>query len=148
MNYRKTIVITFLLICAAFINADDLNTKKMEKITKEILDVFVSTTISEKSDYLRKYISEDWLDRKKLDVKKYKINNYSPDHYDIIYSGGDVCIASIGGSSWVHLLVFKFTEEGFNYKVVPKGISTASSNYIDPWYYVKDYLCSLDNENK
>ncbi|HJY63985.1 MAG TPA: hypothetical protein VJ455_07500 [Ignavibacteria bacterium] len=148
MKFKKTVVLSLLLFLAAFINADDLNTKKMEKATKEILDVFVSTTIGEKSDHLRKYISEDWLERKKLNVNKYKINNYSPDHYNIIYSGGDICAATIGGSTWEHLLVFKFTEEGTSYKVVPKGVSTVSSDYIDPWFYVKDYLCNKDTEEK
>jgi hypothetical protein len=25
---------------------------------------------------------------------------------------------------------------------VPMGISTVSSDYIDPWWYVKDYICT------
>jgi hypothetical protein len=28
------------------------------------------------------------------------------------------------------------------YRVVPRGISEASKDYIDPWWSVKDYLCS------
>lgn len=135
------------LIFALNINvkADDLNKKKMEQVTKEILDMMVSGNNT--SEKLRKYISEDWLEGKRLNVKKYLINNYSPESYNIIYSGGDICIATIGGSSWQHLLVFKYTEEYGQYKVIPKGISEASSEYIDPWSYVKDYICSsLDKE--
>ena len=147
MNYKKTVIISFLLVCAAFIKADDLNKNKMEKITKDILDVFVNNNLGEKSDYLRKYISTEWLEKKRLDVKKYKINNYSPDSYEILYTGGDVCLAVIAGSSWSHLVVFKFTEEGANYRVVPRGISEASSDYIDPWYFVKDYICK-EKEDK
>ena len=146
MSCKRTIVLTFLLICAAFSNADDLNKKKMESITKEILEVFVNDSYGEKSDYLRKYISEDWLERKRLDVKKYKINNYSPDQYEILYSGADICVATIGSTSWLHLVVFKFTEEWGKYYVVPRGISEASSDYIDPWFFVKDYICDKNDQ--
>jgi hypothetical protein len=142
MTGKKIFVIVVMFFCAAYLNADDLNKNKMEKITKDILDVFTGNTTGEKSDLLRKYISKDWLEKKRLDVREYKINNYGPENYNIIYSGGDVCIAVIGGSTWSHLLVFKFTEEGANYRVVPRGISEASSDYIDPWYFVKDYICS------
>jgi hypothetical protein len=146
--------ITVLLILALFqfvsvtgIKADDLNTKKMEQITKEICEIMVKGSNS--GEMLRKYISEDWLDRKNINVKKFLINNYSPEKYEIIYAGSDICIATIGGSSWSHLLVFKFTEEWGQYRVVPRGISEASSDYIDPWWKVKDYICnSYDSDEK
>lgn len=147
MNRHIILFIVTILMGNANIKADDLNTKKMEKITKDILEVFVDNKIGEKSDYLRKYISDDWLEKKRLNVIKFKINNYSPEYYNILYTGGDICVALIGGSSWLHLLIFKFTEEGTSYRVVPKGISEASNDYIDPWFYVKDYLCS-DKEEK
>lgn len=147
MKFLRFYMVFLALIFALNINvkADDLNKKKMEQVTKEILDMMVSGINT--SEKLRKYISEDWLEGKRLNVKKYLINNYSPESYNIIYSGGDICIATIGGSSWQHLLVFKYTEEYGQYKVIPKGISEASSEYIDPWSYVKDYICSsLDKE--
>ena len=75
MNGKKIFVLALMFFSSALINADDLNTKKMEKITKDILEVFVDNKITEKSDYLRKYISKEWLDKKRLDVNKYKINN-------------------------------------------------------------------------
>lgn len=142
MKFVKLTIAVLLVMFAVNVNikADDLNRKKMEQVTKEILDMMVKGDNA--SEKLRKYISEDWLESKRLNVKKYLINNYSPESFEIIYSGGDVCIATIGGSSWQHLLVFKFTEEYGAYKVVPKGISDASSEYIDPWNYVKDYICS------
>jgi len=136
-------VFIFALLFSFGVKAEDLNTKKMEKATKEILDIMVKG--DDASAKLRKFISEDWLETKRLNVKKYNINNYSPDSYTIIYTGGDICIATIGGSSWQHLLVFKFTEESGQYKVVPKGISEASADYIDPWNFVKDYICSTEN---
>ncbi|HEY3250003.1 MAG TPA: hypothetical protein VGK25_02685 [Ignavibacteria bacterium] len=148
MFNRTATILTVLFICAAVIKADDLNTRKMEQVTKEILEIFVSDKYTDKSTPLRKYISEEWLDQKKLNVKKYKINNYGPQFYNIIYSGGDVCIATIGSESWLHLIVFKFTEEFGNYRVVPLGISKASSDYIDPWFYVQDYVCSEKEEEK
>jgi hypothetical protein len=142
INY--TVLVLFLALTLNFtVKADDLNSKKMEQVTREILDLMIKG--NDPGEKLRKYISEDWLESKKLNVKKYKINNYSPEEYNIIYSGGDVCVATIGGSSWQHLLVFKFTEEYGAYKVIPRGISEASSDYIDPWNFVKDYICSTDN---
>ena len=145
MKYSIT-VLTLALFFSANLIADELNTRKMEQLTKEILDVFVKD-VGEKSVMLRKYISDEWLDKKNINVKKYKVNNYSPEYYNIIYTGCDVCIAIIGGKSWAHLLVFKFTDEWGAYKVIPRGISEASSDYIDPWWSVKDYLCS-ESEDK
>ncbi len=134
------------LVSAVSVKADDLNTKKMEQITKDILDNMVKQTNT--SEVLRKYISAEWLEKKKLNVKKYKINNYSPQQYEILYSGGDICVATIGGDSWAHLLVFKFTEEYGLYKVVPRGISEASADYIDPWWVVNDYICPEKTEEE
>ena len=147
MKLIKLATLALVLTFALNFNlkADDLNTKKMEQITRQILDYMVKGDNA--SEKLRKYISEEWLDKKKLNVKKYLINNYSPESYEIIYTGGDVCIATIGGSSWQHLLVFKFTEEYGQYKVIPKGISEASGEYIDPWNFVKDYVCSSNNND-
>jgi len=148
MLNRKSFLIVLILLCVSFVKAEDLNTKKMEKVTKEILDVFVDKEITDNSKMLRKYISNDWLEKKRINVNNYKINNYSPDNYNIIYTGGDICIAVISGASWSHLLVFKFTEEGSSYRVVPKGISESSTDYIDPWFFIKDYLCSEYNYDK
>lgn len=142
MKFSKQILALLMfafIFSAASIKAEDLNTKKMEEVTKDILESFVKQ--GNTSEILRKYISDEWLDKKKLNIKKYKINNYSPEEYEIIYSGGDICVATIGGSTWAHLLVFKFTEEYGKYKVIPRGISEASADYIDPWYSVKDYIC-------
>ncbi len=148
MKYLRYSALFLALIFAVNINtiADDLNKKKMEQVTKEILDQMVKGDNA--SEKLRKYISEDWLEGKRLNVKKYLINNYSPENYEIVFTGGDICVATIGGKSWKHLLVFKFTEEYGKYKVIPKGISEASSEYIDPWNYVKDYICSYDDNNE
>jgi hypothetical protein len=143
-QYILAALLIFTFVSAS--KADDLNTKKMEQITKEILESMVNQDNT--SEKLRKYISEEWLDKKNLNVKKYKINNYSPDQYEILYSGGDICVATIGGSSWSHLLVFKFSEEYGKYYVVPKGISEASSDYIDPWFVVKDYICQSKDQEK
>lgn len=134
-------VLILMLVFGLQAKSDDLNTKKMEQITSEILNVFIGEA-PDKSKLLRKYISEEWLNKKKLDVKKYSINNYSPKSFEIIYSGADICVATISGESWSHLLVFKFTEEYGKYYVVPRGISEASSDYIDPWWKVNDYICN------
>ena len=146
MKLRKLTIFVFLfaLVFSFGTRAEELNSKKMEKVTMDILDIMVKG--DDPSTKLRKYISEDWLETKRLNVKKYNINNYSPESYTIIYSGGDVCIVTIGGSSWQHLLVFKYTEEFGQYKVIPRGISEASADYIDPWNFVKDYICSSNSE--
>ncbi|MCI0450698.1 MAG: hypothetical protein L0Y79_13130 [Chlorobi bacterium] len=144
MKHLK-LFLALILILTVNLKADELNTRKMEQVAKEILDLFIKDA-GEKSNLLRKHISEQWLDKKNINVKKFKINNYSPEYYNIIYTGCDVCLAVIGGSSWAHLLVFKFTEEWGAYRVIPKGISEASSDYIDPWWTVKDYICSQSEE--
>jgi hypothetical protein len=137
-----------IFILGSSTKADDLNTARMEKATKEILEIFKSTT-SDRSKNLKKYISGEWIDRKNINMKDFKINTYAPDHYSILTSSGDICIASIGGESWEHLLIFKFTEEDGMYKVVPKGISKSSSDFIDPWCFVKEYVCkSTDKDEK
>lgn len=142
-KYTVTALVLFFAFCFN-LKADDLNQKKMEQTAKDILEMMVKQDNT--SENLRKYISEDWLDTKRLNIKKYLVNNYSPESYEILYSGADVVVATIGGSSWKHLLIFKFTEEYGKYKVIPKGISEASGEYIDPWFYVKDYICSSNEE--
>lgn len=147
MTKLKSIVFLLLLILSlpAFsFDKADLNPKKMKSITSDILDIFISG----KSDVLRKHISREWLDEKNVDVREYKINNYSPKFYDIHYSGGDICVATIGGDSWSHLLVFKFTNERGTYRVVPRGFAEASKDYIDPWWYVSSYICSKKDEDR
>jgi hypothetical protein len=140
MNKLRTITIYALLLILSIpafsIDKSGLNEKKMKKVTGEILDIFMDGN----SDNLRKYISHEWLDEKDIDIRKYKINNYSPKFYDIHYAGGDICVATIGGESWLHLVIFKFTNERGIYRVVPRGFAEASKDYIDPWWYVSPYV--------
>jgi hypothetical protein len=152
----KTLVQILLLIflssltvrnAAAFDKTDELNKAKMEQTTKEILEIFKSSS-ADKSKELKKYISGEWVKEKRIKLKNYSINNYSPDHYSILSSTSDICIALIGGETWEHLLVFKFTVEYGSYKVVPTGISKSSNEYIDPWIIVSEYICKLDDKDK
>jgi hypothetical protein len=140
MNKLRTITIFALLLIfslpAYSIDKSGLNEKKMKKVTSEILDIFMDGN----SDNLRKYISREWLDEKNVDIREYKINNYSPKFYDIHYAGGDICVATIGGNEWLHLVIFKFTNERGIYSVVPRGFAEASNDYIDPWWYVSPYI--------
>lgn len=148
MTKLKTFTIFALLLILSLpaysLDKSDLNAKKMKKITGEILDIFVNGN----SDDLRKYISIEWLNDKEVRVKDYKINNYSPKFYDIHYSGGDITVATIGGNEWMHLVIFKFTNERGTYRVVPRGFAEASKDYIDPWWYVSSYICSKKDEDK
>ena len=120
--------------------ADDLNEKKMKDVTKQILEIFKGN-IADKTKELSKYISGDWIESKKVSLKDYYINYYSPDRYEIIAASGNICIAIIGGESWQHLLIFKFTEEYGAYKLIPMGFTKATAGYIDPWNAVKEYIC-------
>jgi hypothetical protein len=122
----------------------DLNPSRMKSVTSDILDLFVSG----KSDNLRKYISQEWLDDKEISLSKYKINNYSPTYYNIHYAGGDICVATIGGDEWMHLLIFKFTNEAGTYRVVPHGFAESNKEYIDPWWYVSSYITDEHNKDK
>ncbi len=148
MNKRRTFTIFILLIFLSLpvysISKTGLNEKKMKNITSEILDIFMNG----KTDNLRKYISLEWLDKKNVDVREYKINNYSPKFYDVLYAGGDICAATIGGDDWIHLLIFKFTNENGTYRIVPRGFAEASNDYIDPWWEVSPYICSKKDEDK
>lgn len=140
---RIVIIIFFAILIKetySIERSDDLNEKKMKEVTKQILELFKDNN-PDKSKELSKYISEDWVEAKKVKLKDYYINYYSPDHYEIITAGGNICIAIIGGDSWQHLLVFKFTEEFGAYKLIPMGFSKASKGYIDPWYSVKERIC-------
>ena len=116
---------------------DDLSTFKMEMITAKILDLF---TLPDK-DNLRNYISVKWLEKEKLNVNDYKINNYYPDFYNILFSTSDIVVGEIGGDGWKHILIFKFTDEDGEYRVIPKGVSMVSEDYIDPWWDVWEYIC-------
>ncbi|RPI18879.1 MAG: hypothetical protein EHM58_03865 [Ignavibacteriae bacterium] len=146
----KKILIPILLVLFIYTakvyssgNGEELSSTKMKQVTTEILEIFKSG----QSDKLKKYISEDWLEIKHVNLKKYKINNYSPEEFEVLFASGDICIATIGGTSWKHLLAFKFKEEYGQYRVIPMGISDADNGYIDPWWYVKDYICSEHTDN-
>jgi hypothetical protein len=131
------IILTLLLSYVKAFSQEDLSPKKMIKVTSEMLDIFVNG----KSDELRKYISNEWLDEKNLNVKKYKINNYAPERYYVAFAVSNVCVAMIYGSSWAHLLIFKFTDEMGTYRVIPRVRSVVNKDYIDPWWGVETYIC-------
>ena len=120
--------------------ADDLDKVKMEKVTSEILDIFKSQ-IDDRASKLRPYISTDWTGQNHINLKKYQIDNFNPDHYTILTAYADICIAQIGGADWEHLIIFRFTEEDGKYRVIPQGLSEASKDYIEPWSYVKLFIC-------
>ena len=122
----------------------DLNAEKMKRITGDILDIFVNG----KSDNLRKYISRDWIREKDINVQDYQINNYSPKYYDIHYAGGNISVATIGGDGWMHLVIFKFTNELGTYRVVPRGFADSNKEYIDPWWHVSSYIDKSMDEDK
>jgi hypothetical protein len=45
MFKQTATILAFLFICAALVMADDLNKIKMERVTKEILEIFVRINI-------------------------------------------------------------------------------------------------------
>ena len=116
---------------------DDLTPDKMTKVASEILDLFTSSD----QDKLRGYISKSWLEKEGLDINDYTINSYYPDDYLILWSTSNIVIVEIRGEEWKHLLIFKFVDEDGDYRVIPKGISQTSNDYIDPWWDVREYVC-------
>ncbi len=136
---RKLLLIIFMIIpLSAQAQYDEPYPPiKMQIVVQEVLNAFKSQAIS--TSVLGKYISLEWLDENNLDVKDFKINSYAPTYYDIQLMFDRYVIAEIGGDSWSHLLVFKFINEDGVYRLIPRGISTVSEDYIDPWYEVKSY---------
>lgn len=137
LKFSSLAFLFFILSNLSFAQMDGLNESKMKETTKKILEIFKDS----KAGNLKDYISDEWLEKKKINITKYNINNYSPQEFEVLNASGDVCVAVIGGESWKHLLIFKFTEEYGKYKVIPRGISESNKDYIDPWWYVKDYIC-------
>ncbi len=140
MNTIKISIITLLLSILSnlsFAQMDGLNEFKMKETTKKILEIFKDS----KAGNLKDYISDEWLEKKKINIRKYQINNYGPKEFEVLCASGDVCVATLGGESWKHLVIFKFTEEYGKYKVIPRGVSESNNEYIDPWWFVKDYIC-------
>lgn len=143
---KVILILLFTLIVTATSNSkptnDDLTPDKMTKVASKILDLFTSPD----QDKLRDYISESWLKKEGLDIKDYAINSYYPDDYLILWSTSNIVVVEIGGEEWKHLLIFKFIDEDGEYRVIPKGISQASNDYIDPWWDVREYICR-ENDN-
>ena len=138
-NTTLILLITFIATVVSYskpIN-DDLLPSKMTKVTSEILDLFTSPD----QEKMRKYISKSWLEKEGLDINDYTINSYYPEDYFILWSTSNIVIVEIGGEEWKHLLIFKFVDEDGEYRVIPKGISQASNDYIDPWWDVREYIC-------
>lgn len=110
---------------------------KLKIVAQEILNAFQMNSVSTSS--IGKHISQEWIEENEIQLNKYKINSYSPTSYEIGPIFDRYVIAQISGDSWGHLLVFKFINEDGVYRIIPKGISTASNDYIDPWYDVWQY---------
>ena len=110
---------------------------KMKIVTQEILNAFQISSVSTSS--LGKFISQEWIEDNGIQLKNYNINSYSPTGYDILLIFDRYVVAEISGESWSHILVFKFINEDGVYRIIPRGVSEASKDYIDPWYDVKQY---------
>ena len=143
---KKFLIVFSLVLLGSALNINLANAQdedkypeiKMKIVVQEILNAFQRGDASN----LHKYISHEWLDENNIKVNNYKINNYYPTHYTILCYFDRYAAAEIGGEEWSHLLVFKFIDEDGEYRVVPKGISEASNEYIDPWYSVGEYMSS------
>lgn len=124
-------------------NPDDLSPAKMESVAKRFLDSFVKGT----TNTLKKHISEDWVDENNIKMSKYTLNSYAPETYEILFTTSNVVVAVIKGESWAHLMMFKFTDEGGTYRLMPKGVSKVSAEYIDPWWEVVEYFKTPSEED-
>lgn len=138
-GFSKLTLITLLfLISSSTLHAQELSIAKMKDVTEDVLELFVNNNPDER---LRNYISNEWLEDKKINLSKYSINYYVPEEYKILTASGNICVAVISGKSWKHLIIFKFTEERSTYRLIPKGISKVTGEYIDPWWEVYEYIC-------
>ena len=138
---KLTLLLSILFLCLpaglyAKGNPDDLSPAKMESVARRFLDSFVKGT----TNTLKKHISEDWVDENNIKMSKYTLNSYAPESYEILFNTGNVVVAVIRGETWAHLMMFKFTDEGGTYRLMPKGVSSVSSDYIDPWWEVVEYF--------
>jgi hypothetical protein len=86
-------------------------------------------------------ISPGYISDNKINVKDYKVNNYSIygfsiDSYD---ASSGMVVTKVWGEArkWVHELDFKVVKENGSLYLMP---SKHSDSYIDPWFSVKTYL--------
>ena len=145
---KKFLIVFSLVLLGSSLNVDFASAQyddedkypeiKMKIVVQEILNAFQRGDATD----LHKFISREWLNENDINVNNYKINNYSPTGYSILSYFDRYVAAEIGGESWSHLLIFKFIDEDGEYRVIPKGISEASNDYIDPWYSVSEYISS------
>lgn len=136
---KKIFFILFLLIPVTSFTQDKFDHFKMEFITQDILTSFVN----QNPESLKKYISHEWLEKNEVDISDKIINNYLPQYYNILFIKENIVVAKIGSNeyNWAHLLMFVFTIEDGEYRLVPKGISDVDENYIDPWNEVSPMVC-------
>lgn len=137
---KKFLLLIVFIAVPMIVNAQDEEVYpplKMKIVAQEILNAFQINSVSTSS--IGKHISQEWLEENEVQLSKYKINSYSPTSYEIGPIFDRYVFAQIGGEGWGHLLIFKFINEDGVYRIIPKGISTASSDYIDPWYDVWQY---------
>jgi hypothetical protein len=137
---KKLFLLFVFVVLPVLANAQDEEVYpplKMKIVTQEILNAFQISSVSTSS--LGKFISQEWIEDEGIQLKNYNINSYSPTSYDILMIFDRYVVAEISGDGWSHLLLFKFIDEDGVYRIIPGGISESSSDYIDPWYEVKQY---------
>ncbi|MCB0721136.1 MAG: hypothetical protein KDC42_02425 [Ignavibacteriae bacterium] len=137
---KKTFFLILFFAIPVFANAQSEEVYpplKMKIVVQEILNSFQMSSVSTSS--IGKHISQEWLEENNINLKNYNINSYAPTSYEIELIFDRYVVAQIRGESWGHLLVFKFIDEDGVYRIIPKGISSASNDYIDPWYDVQQY---------
>ena len=137
---KKTFFLILFFAIPVFANAQSEEVYpplKMKIVVQEILNSFQMSSVSTSS--IGKHISQEWLEENNINLKNYNINSYAPTSYEIELIFDRYVVAQIRGESWGHLLVFKFIDEDGVYRIIPKDISSASNDYIDPWYDVQQY---------
>ncbi|MEI6765388.1 MAG: hypothetical protein WCM76_07080 [Bacteroidota bacterium] len=86
-------------------------------------------------------ISKKYIADNNIDVKQYKVDNYSIFGFEIISydSRNGLIVTKVWGKekSWIHQLTFKLSKESGKLYLVPMK---HSDSYIKPWYEAKTYI--------
>lgn len=140
----KKITLSFVII-ALLISAgcSDKFSRSGEK-EKQFITNFLNLMNQENGRQYTKmmnYISKKYIADNGIDIKKYKVDNYSIYGFEIISYDmrNGLIVTKVWGKekSWIHQLTFKLSKERGKLYLVPMK---HSDSYIKPWYEAKTYI--------
>ncbi len=136
------LIAIFLPVVFASCTVNKLSKKGVpeKKIVTDLLDMFVGSFTPDAAKMM-KFISPKYIAENKLDLKFLQVNTYSPEGYKVLsYDSETGTIKTeIWGEDkeWVHALVFKVVMENKKLYLYP---GRYSKSFIDPWFKVQAYI--------